>query len=562
METLPQEAIYAFLDTAGDFGVIVNLYEVNRQARAILDCQVVLAEPRVYTLINEARICVTSDIQTKLLERLNVKFKFKVRAPITWLKLRRAYNRSALNPRCREYNSLYACLKSAAKYDLVAQFTLIYAHNSYPIELRKREYAANLAVHNWLGHKATLLDDYLNQKDVVTRRDKRAGKDVDDASEWYFTTMLSFIRIAYKNQSFGVGEMLYAQLLRYNGQNVRTYKAEMWRVSAWVRYYLTPYKIRTNREIRRQHSAVLYDPQVSDLEKRDIWASQYANLDKLQFPEGTDPMIIEETQRIIDGESTFIAELVKRGYFSSVQHLGFRNIGLDTTISESGRSEPLLWFLRKFEPEHIEQIAIGLSKFYARPPPTPLDMLRLAADKGSYRLYTYLIAKYDLPSEEYATLGPFMRPSLDGVFVLNDLLAKYVELFPGGSMTFRSIITNLYPIIWRVFGRRQFEDSLLYIIEKFRVDMRPALVIMLWEILTTDMGLFAYAFGYELTLSKEKRRFYTFTKLEPPGIFNLKSRDLGYCIRECQESTGAGKYEPELSIILEELKAQLGKDGR
>lgn len=241
---LPQNVVYDMIMDTDDFWLVINLYTFNRQAFYLLSGNITInshLDLFVSDVVNER----LPPNKLNLLQHLNLKFHLRVPSPLTFVKLVRAYKRSAFNPLCYEYNSILDCLQSAARSGLD----------------RGSLYTVWVSSHRMLA-------DRLAESNVTLPELTRLKS--------YSEIMNKLAVLAYKNNHLQLGDSLLLP-----DPASRSEKVVYFQLKAWSRYFLRPCKVRTNREIYQEHANTLFDPEVDHSVKEAIWASQY---DLAKFP--------------------------------------------------------------------------------------------------------------------------------------------------------------------------------------------------------------------------------------------------------------------------------------
>lgn len=273
---LPPDVISELINNSDNFSFIVELYYQNRIARELLDCQSRQDNPKLDDLVTDTVICDLLPSQQERLARLNEKFRLQVLPPLSFAKLIKAYNHSAHNPQYLKFESIVNCLKSAARL-------------GYSDQLRSTA----------PGQPKTLYDIWLDTNLRFYPRETSTAALTQE--RWYASILYELSYIAYKHKHPELGDELSTEILHIRGR--LTLDREYLYLRCRVRQILAPYKVKTGKIIRADHSPVLYATDVSDDIKKEIWATKY-NLTNFPIPAGND---LVET-----------AVLVKLGYFPKI----------------------------------------------------------------------------------------------------------------------------------------------------------------------------------------------------------------------------------------------------
>lgn len=537
LQFLTKEIIQVIIEQADDFSSVIGLYNVSRTTQELLRSrkdqpdsrQMLVSDPMQYEFLAT---------QTKLLEFLNSKFKLEVRAPITYLKLVRAYKHSALNPTCYNHISIHAALVSAAKYGLTEQLMPTKdGSNLYDMCVKQRGFVSDPEPRS----------TFVCPIDVTCA----CNRCLTETDSWRRTLLTELAITAYEHRQLATGDALWAALTTFTQADDGYFEELAYvRYDVWTKHLLRPYKLKSNRDIRQKHAVKLFDLDVPDAEKRIIWASQYATnalsaVTEYVKTNDLDPMFVTiviaklgllgvvpdldeldtrmvltfaysedfdlQTQSESFANNIGMIKACKRGYFEWIQEYGFENE--DFGFNYFGRGRGLLEFLSNWHLDHVVQLTQSICRQNAAD--FTLEfllglLLERIAQAGVAKLYFQHTAKYPLPPEMLGEIRGVAEYTVQNVDILNDIFARMVDTStvdeinnsePDSSanyMEFRLLVG-----IWLTYGRRQFEDSLMYLTAKMKVKFNLTLSSVVNNLLNmcvefNAVGLLAYLFGYRL----------------------------------------------------------------
>lgn len=134
LQILPDTVVYDMIMNTDDFSAVVNLYFHNRHALHLLSDAQAPKRPHLDVFLSPLHNENLPRNKLNILEHLNVKFQLGVIPPLAFPKLLRAYNRSAHHHKRSDYASILDCLHSAARLgspeafnDVFSQWTSVYA---------------------------------------------------------------------------------------------------------------------------------------------------------------------------------------------------------------------------------------------------------------------------------------------------------------------------------------------------------------------------------------------------------------------------------------------------
>lgn len=522
LSSFTPEIIELILRQADDFGIVVSMYQINRVTRKLL--QPISLRPNPERLfINDPMIYEFLPTQTKLLEYLSVKFKLEVYPPLTYVKLLRAYKHSALNPQCYNCISIEDALESAAKYGLTERL--------FPS----------------ISGVPTLYDIHQRQSEYLHRI---LAKDVPPGN---FRQPTLLATIAYTNGQLEAGEVLYTHAQDFYSEDICMLTWDemlIARMDAWSKFLLRPYKVKTSREILAEHSSKLFDPDVSYTEKREIWDSKYAP--EAKAVKHADPLItlavraklgileateITETNgRLLlpfmcqSGDTDLVSEIglecedyvavvkaLKRGYFEIINEAPFvLDPSDDFPIGSYDAPAYLLEYLDNYTLEQVTQLLEVLYKL-EEDELTPPKLFENITSGSAVKLYAQFIAKYPVTIDMLIECRDW-----EPIFIHNDILDRMTKLSVIGVdrltpeisvswnlvshihtndeyLPLRNVDRDSLVRIWRIYGRRQFEDSLIYLQDKIKLaGVRGPDLLLHTVIRERNLGLLCYVFGYKL----------------------------------------------------------------
>lgn len=517
LDRLPPDAYENLIDNSDNFEFIIALYLHKLPARQLLDCQRRVTQIRLLGLVNDITECALLPTQEARLSRLNEKFHLRVFPPLSFAKLMRAYTHSAHNPRCAEYEPIVSCLKSAARLGLYEQL--------FP---------------TLPGQPQTLYDLWLAK---YLQIDADATPESILQADWYAEFMKKLAGIAYKNKHPFLGDALRTHILSALPRNNLGLGIgiEYAHLKHQVRLLLAPYKVKTSRDIRREHYKTLYSTDVSDEDKQAIWATKYdltnfqvssgnvlvdsavllklgkpVNVGDLKSKErmllsafaaqsGSQILLNHLSLRFLPDVPTLLA--IKRGYYSLATSI--RNLNPEmNVVTWWTRSRPLLWFFNNFALDHVRIIIRALDQFAGHDDePDNHWVTLLCIDAGADRLCHQLPAG-SLTDDIVTSVDNRARISRNMLPIWTEILRRLPALIDK-SLARRKVESwlgyngKLLADMWKVYGRRQFEDTLIYLQVHFQceltVDSR-----LIGDILSRDaLSLLAYVFGYRLVNMRE-----------------------------------------------------------
>lgn len=524
----PTEVIYELLYQAEDLATIVYLYKSNPKARSVLDCQSLTPSPRIDRFVGDAD-CVISKTQQDLFDHINTKFNLKLTV-VTWSKILRAYNLSGANPTCDDYSSIYDCLKSAVKLGLSTAVDTLYL----AWEQRQRDYSSR-------NGGSSGLDKY---------------------------SFLPLVTAAYKHNHLDIGDRFYSKVstIRQDLDQPGVAKMIYFRLKAWVREILMPFKVKKTRDIRQAHYLILYDPSIDNKIKVKIWASKYDFNGKSPAQEmahrsrglNAPPEIVRFAMAKVGiyhespvtawdqilylfllysrgpllikklGEKPgvklhpmTIPIAIKLGYFDAKTR-GYRLVGW---VKDIGKQRVrLVKFLTKFTLSQLQALCEGLNKHNPNRLCDDEGVLLAIVFGGMSNLYFQYKNEHNI---NYGKIAANMfddaNVGLRSLGIVNDLLASIIpSLNPRNTGHTRIILEHwlgkslrLLVKIWQRYGRRQLEDSLIYLHVHFGV--RFQLSTLNWSIggVFSSEGFLAYLFGLRLDKNRQ------LSPLTEPGIVEL-----------------------------------------
>lgn len=552
-ENLPTDVLQEILFQPTNFAAVIQLTETNKQIQATLGCQRIVVNPRLTSLLDEVNQCELLPSQYQLLQQLNRKFNLGVEGKLTFARLKRAYNRSMANPQCVEHSSLVNCLKSAAKLGLTDQLRPSFDEakpslwNRWLAEYRRLVIAAA---------SASLFDPDDLPDDIVE-------------APWYCDFHTKLAIIAYKHSHIELGNTL----LRCEGYGISEApimdEVFYWEAKANCKAILRPFKVLTSKQIREQYSSLLFDPAVPDAEKAEIWRTKYQlteeDIARLKMSADKDPMYhlalaklgvyysggnvedVEDTVAIfwvMAGESEYLDEMssdllsmctilaLKRGYFELAKKLD-GSINLRTSLLVFDRSKFIFEFLQNFTLQEIERFYQGFSATF----PTETPLFSALVFGNCTQAYFEYVAKYEIGQSDLEALSG--TKSLE---ISDDLIRRLDPEIGGIASGLWSIYGGwLLVKIWLRYGRRQFEDSLLYLRIKF-LRIFPERLLLYNAVQLGSLSLVAYLFGYQINSQNQ------LTPLETPGIIKVNNDDLIRVYKDRKLPVGLGMFDMLLMI--------------
>lgn len=545
LANLPQDPLHVLISKLPDLEDVINLYYTNPNVYQALSCTT-QPDSRNDLFVKEARYCPLTSQQTQLLTRLVNKFHLDVPSPITFPKIIRAYYRSAYNPQCPDYGSLADCFESAARSGQIQQFLPPTADT------------------------VTLRDTYFHQAGQLPREVRH------NEALAYNNLLLRSAITAYENRQVPLGDELSKILQRssYQMTGVRARWLTFVRFKAWLKILLAPYKLLTSKQIRQLHAGRLFASDVGDTEKQKLWAQQYdtSNLDLVKITElaqefpGVDEDMVnailiklglnEQVQLVAldmntyyligqSGDQEWIENLLldsddidrvlmmyfqtlKRGYWDAAQLFKLGE-PFELTLESTQHYSILVDNLKNFTYEQLKLFNQGLLDQKLT---TEADLLRPVLWSNNYSWYTQYVTENSIDLEKLAAILPDTVTTLRGINIINDVLESVSQtllVLPSGEITAGLVkavsewLGYNYPLlvnIWKQLGRRQLEDSVIYLRTHLKVATKPEL-LMIQAITSESPGLLAYTLGYQLTLDGE---------LLPltGGLFQVKKDILAY----------------------------------
>lgn len=487
LATLPAEVVIGLIDVAQDFSVIINLYEHNRPARQLLGCKSLTGgKANSDYLVDETTSCRLDPNQNQILADLNVRFSLGVTKPLSYAKLKRAYLHSGANPTCAAYASLWNCLKSATTVD---NFRILHDE--------------------WIGQYEALMSPQIPLF----------------MFEWYNKLLVKLGIRYYRQRSLDPGEHVW-NLVKIKNNN----KLRYFRCKAWLRHILAPYKVRTSREIRAEYGEQLYNRQVDDKVKVAIWKTKYnldwdkldltdirsmvpANIDpegfiyialasrlgkdahintlrELQVPfiSKLDPALLHQNDRLTGITSV---NLVKRGFFG-IDHVLW-DLLENNVIGWDNQEVSLINYLRNFDLENMIRVYDSVGE--------TIDLEATVIYSQSSRLYFEYKEKYKIQPQLTDYSSGFLF-SIRAVDMVNDLLANTVD--PNLIQRWTHHNWKFLAKIWVLYGRQQFEDSLIYLQSRLRSSIVYSNTGLFHGALNAGaVGLLTYLFGYRIDTQRQ-----------------------------------------------------------
>lgn len=514
LEQLPPDIVQEIISQAGDFSSIVWLYNNLKTARGVLTVNTT-RDPYLGKFLQEKYAPTGS--QDAFLSSLARKFRLRIRSPIAFPKLIRVYNR---RQDCTAYLALNVCIFQAGKRDESWEKLLDKWKEQYArISISLKRYMVFLpAVETSTAYR--LLIDKL-----ITVTSKRGHLD-------------------------SIHELIL---------DSANYQAWYYYLRAHVRLASLPYKVKTTREIRQEYAATLYNPDIDTDTKRSIWASKYdfqgrdpgvvalehianANipnmvdifldcfLAKFAIPrspglpsltflfscQSGNLTVIRQLLRSMGGQADnqlSVVSLIKRGYFDILRATQVSEIRISSQCNVWNKNKHVSDYLRKFSLTELELLNTGLSNVYSYPNLSKVVLLSTILSNMP-RVYEEYVRRYKPNiSEYYAVFTLNYQAKLSGVSILNNLLAETYNFL--GVEDRQRILQDWFPRnskllckIWTEYGRRQWEDCVLYLKVHYNVQV-TAKMLYPSIVKTSCLGLLAYIFGLEL------RSGYPEYKLEP-----------------------------------------------
>lgn len=556
---LPTDVLTEIIDRT-PFPDIVNLYQSNTAVRQLLGCERVYAARLLAFVDAEAQCASVTSQQTTLLNRLNLRFRLNVKPPLSFAKLIRAYNHSALNPQCNAQASIADCLISAARLGLSEQVLPTTNSTSLYNLWQYQKLAFN-------GGRLSRVDETLINGLIIT---------------------------AYDNDYPELGDALISRVKEAAGiitaADPRIYYPM---VKSWVRRILAPYKVKTSQGIRREFAATLFDADVPDDIKREIWESKYdfgdlaltqifaidnilASRNKglieacglAKFGIDIDPVFSMSTRVVSilverfaaesgspelikkyqagypritttahdylsNDISTFIA--AKRGYFESTKLLIKRVTPLTHIPNEywGANNIYIFEFLDKFSLPEVELLWTGLAATYGYALNHREVIQGIVLGKAG-SLFDAYVAKYTPILDDLKSA--LLRANLDvnQVNIVNYVLTRMLAENAAYARSFfiawfDSQGTKTLVDIWKVYGREQFEDSLMYISINFGFDINAHISRLYSDAVKySNLGLIAYLHGKRLVLDITqdfRNPFpYKLVEMDRPGLIKISGK--------------------------------------
>lgn len=523
--SLPADILQELLLKSPNFATVIQLVETNKQIQAILGCRSVITNPHLTSLLTETYQCQLLPSQLQLLRQLSDKFHLQVEDPLTFANLKRAYNRSALNSRCVEHSSLVNCLKSAARLGISSQ-------------LRPSLEAKPSLWDKWLAEYQQLLMTPILDFDRIDVVDFE--KDITDA-DWYMDFLARLAIIAYKNGHLDLGSSL-TDIEDFAAEGRLTDELLYWEAKAYCKVALRPYKVFTSKQIRSQYSKTLFDPNIPDQEKAEIWRSKYqlteddirqlkvkAEHDSMYFMVLAKLGIFYDHPHVVDVKSTLstfsvmsnrpdlidangseginVILAVKRGYFELAKNLR-PSTYLDLPLDVFAKSKYIYEFLKKFTLDEAEQFYRGFTVVF-----TVhwlfTTLLAVLISGNCTRLYFEYI-------DEHGSDEPAVLIRTKSLAISDDVIRRLASSHNDRLMVTDWLNNNpqLLTKIWIRYGRQQFEDALLYLAAKFGVTVIASRLIQP-AIRSGSLSLVAYLFGYRIDAQNQ------LSLLASPGIVKL-----------------------------------------
>lgn len=587
-ESLPPELIKVTLLNSDDFGTVISAHDFDRYVRSLLDCPPTQSDPRILTLVDDLS-CELSPEQRRFLAELNVRFKLYVSEPLTFPKLRRAYNRSVFDPKCNLRTTLFACMKTAARLGLSKQLRPTGATGGYDyhitVDSHQGETIGNTLLDSWLrelrqNHAQIQASKYLNELPGYVH-----------SNTGLTDLLLKLSVVASKYDHVDLSQELFVRSKVVTWSDDRLVrKAKYWNLKAQVRVILRPYKVKTTKQIRDEHWLELFAADVTDDRKAQIWQSKY------QFPTsdvaeliktsgGYDPKAIGAALAKLgisddsNDDGGFIVTLfsaksgnakilaqsghsnnrhvlivaVKRGFFNIVKEHRRGFFGPNKAVKIWGKEQYMYKYFRNFSLKQIElfndslAITLGYQEYASAP---ELDIALV--NGGCTRLFLEYISGDNNKISHYGVLQNLIS-DIQSVPIINALLDDIVPYDFAEIRTFVNFWTEhnyrFLIKVWLEYGRRQFEDSLIYLRSIFGVSVIDAPKLVQMAVSMGAVGLLAYMFGYQLSNNES-------VPLMSPGIitydFRLYEAKLRRDFREDQTTLIVPMY-PEVTKLLIEM---------
>lgn len=550
LHLLPDTAISVYIRTANDFSSIINLYNLNPLAQKMLGCVNSVRNPTNNALVATAVTCELTPYQDQLLEDLNAEFQLGAKSPLSFPKLVRAYNYSGLNPICDTYNSILECMKSAAKHGQIDKLlpgngstlydkwldyqrqvdTIIIESDAEPVAYvpgtKGKWYSRVLTQLIALAYNHGHLSAYKLWSLLDLSKFDKHDSHLFEAVYRMIKAWLKFLLRPYKiRRSRDIRAENYVTLYDLNVPDKD-------KAAIWVTQYQIPRDISGAFILpSAQPYADQLPPDGAGLIDMLIqlkfgvitgWTSEIyshelsSKLRSIYSVYSGDEDIMAETQ--LFGMSDFTHDvpiMAKRGYFET---LG------DREGAEFDWNDALFWsfgfmhlssFFTTFTLKELIACTVSLSKKFGKPLKyTAADVLIPIVKGNLGHLYADYVTQFAAPSLKLIARSlEHAKSKIRDIPMLNQLFAMIISLdiskplyddyrhFAARNAIHRWLDRNTLFLakIWTVYGRQQFEDTLMY--------LRPLLdaTDKTFENVTQRIpdgdapGLAAYCRGYKLT---------------------------------------------------------------
>lgn len=497
MLTLHPDLLRLALTRADSFQDVITILKANRQLYDLLSCTD--TSPRVDSFLQMSS-CQTPE-QTLILEQLNARFNLKVSKPVTLEKLIWVHEYRY------KHENLYSRLTAEAKN----------------------------------GNQVFVQQGLETWKDILRRIQK---------------LLLGVPNHLIEGRLAHLWGLKLGNIKVFGG--VTNYLDQSSRKSRPPPEPKIPYprKLKTNRQIRDEYAHILYDPQVSDFDKRAIWSSQYApfELPKLSEVKGDKKwrallvkfrseeiksidddqieaafesgdirfldMMVESNEGLDYDETYYgILQLLKRGYWETLMIILTNPKYEPLAALVTPTPDDLIESLDTFKLSHIRLFGQGLLRLFEPFDSQEATDFKEAANEILDLRYLYgksfAIGYQELFQEIQAEIKPQLEANLDIVqeafshnlqfpsaanlvimnTILMDLSVVDYSKILGSMKKFFDTTPYFWIELWRKYGREQFEDSLIYLAKTFGIIVDGK---GLTE--TVDVSLLRYVLGPESIL--------------------------------------------------------------
>lgn len=533
--------VRAYIDAVNDFRTIIDLYNLSPVAMKMLGCDIVTHSTNDY-FVDEASVCDLTPYKRDLLSKLNIRFQLRVEPPLSFSKLVRAYYRSGINPTCDSYASILDCMHNAASNGNIDQLFALHDkwlgyHRqmdeymiSYGIKLpdytpgsRDKWYNSNIYDLITLAYKHGHLIEANRLWDLVNVNDSEPRD--HHLFEAIFRMVKGWMKVILRPYKIRRSRDIRAEnyAILYNPKVSDADKGAIW---------ATQYNI----DKGALPSASVYAADMPADAVKLIDLATHAKFGILLYDIGAYNLDICDRIRVIysaySGDKDLIEErsidwyggysydsvvMFRRGYYQGLQHREGLAFDWNATMIFSVEYVYMSEFLTTFTLDELVASAMGEFGKFGQPQGfREKSTLTTIVEGHLGHLYEAYVSKFGAPdvnligaSLEYAISNirdiPMLNKLLD-IAIKGIDLSKSVDddhRHRGARWGIGRWIARNYELwrdIWMAYGRKQFEDSLMYLSPLLRVtDGSPENLLSALRIAALySPGLMAYINRYKL----------------------------------------------------------------